>query len=105
MPLLILWPTADVGAVKNRQTAFGRGISGIAWCPSTFLEPRGNSAQQVTDRGVMGRVAGEEAFYQPRCFAKGMPGPKLGMEPLQLRGSPVWKEVSQRRNRSSGACR
>jgi hypothetical protein len=103
MPLLIPWPTADVGAVwKNRQAAFGRGISWIAWFSSTFLEPCGNSAQSVTHRGVMGRVAGKKAFHQPRGFAKGMPGLKLGMEPLQLRGSPVWKEIGQRRNRSVG---
>ena len=25
------------------------------------------------------RMAGEEAFHQPRSFAKGMPGPKLRM--------------------------
>jgi len=31
VPLLILWPTPDMGTVqKNRQTTFGRGFNGIA---------------------------------------------------------------------------
>ncbi len=73
--------------------------------PFDYLEPRGNPTQPITHRGVMGRLAGVEAFLQPRGFAKGMPGPKLGMEPLQLRGSPVWKEVRKWRNRPTGTFR
>jgi hypothetical protein len=55
---------------KDRQTTFGLCFNDIALCSSSFLEPRGNSTQPVTHRGVMGLVAGEETSHQPRGLAK-----------------------------------
>lgn len=86
----------------HHQATFRNPISKITRRTSGLLKFLRNPPYAAAHCHVMRWVTEKENCHQWRGFPKGMPGHKLGMEPLSLRRSPVRNEKGERRKKSAG---